>query len=70
MNDKADINVAIRELRKAIELHEKHMRGTAPTTGPAGMRSQQEMMDMMRRAMAALQGKPNALYSLFKMGGM
>jgi hypothetical protein len=70
MNDKADINVAIRELRKAIDLHEKHMRGTAPTTGPAGMRSQQEMMDMMRRAMAALQGNQNALYGLFKMGGM
>lgn len=45
-------------LEKAIALHAKHMNGTAPTTGPAGMRSQMEMMDLMKRALKALKGGP------------
>ena len=50
------VRVAMVFLRRAIALHEKHMNGTAPTTGPAGERSQAEMMTMMRRALAALTG--------------
>lgn len=65
-----DIEEARKQLRMAIELHEKHMKGTAPTTGPAGMRSQQEMMEMMKRAMAALEsnGYKSALHRLMMRG--
>lgn len=48
---------AISWLEKAIALHEKHMNGTAPTTGADGKKSQQKMMDHMRAALAALTGK-------------
>lgn len=41
-------------LEKAIALHAKHMNGTAPTTGPAGMKSQMEMMNMMKVALVML----------------
>lgn len=34
-------------LERAIALHAKHMNGTAPTTGPMGMKSQMEMMNIM-----------------------
>lgn len=50
----SDVRTAIRWLRAAIALHERHMSGDAPTTGAAGRRSQQEMMDQMRNALAAL----------------
>jgi hypothetical protein len=41
-------------LEKAIALHAKHMNGTAPTTGPMGMKSQMEMMNMMKSALLLL----------------
>ncbi len=44
-------------LRAAIELHRKHMNGTAPTTGAEGEESQQKMMDMMQQALEALGSK-------------
>lgn len=50
----SEVRTAIRWLRAAIALHERHMSGDAPTTGAAGRRSQQEMMDQMRNALAAL----------------
>lgn len=37
-------------LDDAIALHEQHMNGTAPTTGPDGERSQMQMMDQMQDA--------------------
>lgn len=46
--------MAIQNLRDAIALHERHMNGTAPTTGPAGEKSQQLMMDQMMEALRAL----------------
>ena len=52
----ADVPKAISWLKKAIALHEKHMAGTAPTTGKDGEKSQQLMMDQMRAALAALGG--------------
>ncbi|NQE62946.1 DUF2213 domain-containing protein [Caulobacter sp. RHG1] len=52
-----DIAEAKSQLRAAIALHEKHMSGAAPTTGKAGERSQQAMMDMMVRALEALTGE-------------
>lgn len=53
---KPDPTIAIIYLKAAIALHEKHMNGTAPTTGPAGEKSQSEMMEMMRSALSALGG--------------
>ena len=50
----SEVRTAIRWLRAAIALHERHMSGDAPTTGAAGRRSQQDMMDQMRNALAAL----------------
>lgn len=50
----SEVRTAIRWLRAAIALHERHMSGDAPTTGAAGLRSQQDMMDQMRSALAAL----------------
>ncbi len=41
-------------LERAIALHAKHMNGTAPTTGPMGMKSQMEMMNMMKSALMML----------------
>ncbi|HBI68752.1 MAG TPA: hypothetical protein DDZ22_06935 [Massilia sp.] len=45
-------------LRQAIELHERHMDGRAPVTGPEGDRSQMRMMMLMKDALAALTGRP------------
>lgn len=45
---------ALSQLDAAIALHEQHMNGTAPTTGPAGEKSQQKMMDQMMAARDAL----------------
>lgn len=55
-DDAADVPKAVLWLKKAIALHEKHMAGTAPTTGKEGKESQQLMMDQMRKALAALGG--------------
>jgi hypothetical protein len=52
-----DPNKARRHLADAIALHEKHMNGTEPTTGPAGEKSQVEMMRMMQQAYEALTGE-------------
>lgn len=52
-----DVESAIAWLEKAIALHEKHMAGTAPTTGKDGEKSQQTMMDKMKKALASLTGK-------------
>lgn len=49
----ADVNLAIGKLEDAIALHEKHMKGTAPTT----MVSQEKMMKMMKLAVEALGSK-------------
>ena len=53
-----DIPKAKSALEQAILLHVKHMRGTAPTTGKEGEKSQQAMMDMMLKAWKALGGEP------------
>lgn len=53
---KPDIDGAVSDLSAAIALHEKHMNGTAPTTGAAGDASQQKMMDQMTSALDALNG--------------
>ena len=52
-----DNGAARRYLADAIALHEKHMNGTEPTTGPAGEKSQEEMMRMMQQAYEALTGE-------------
>lgn len=52
-----DTETAVKWLKAAIKLHEDHMAGKAPTTGPAGEKSQQKMMDQMQRALAALTGE-------------
>ena len=41
-------------LKKAIALHEKHMNGSAPTTGKEGEKSQMLMMEQMKNALAEL----------------
>ena len=43
-------------LKKAIALHEKHMNGSAPTTGKEGEKSQMLMMEQMKNALAELGG--------------
>lgn len=48
--------LALEWLNKAIALHERHMSGAAPTTGAAGEKSQQLMMDQMIKARDALDG--------------
>lgn len=48
------VPMAFKWLQQAIDLHEKHMRGEAPTTGPRGEKSQQDMMNMMDNALAEL----------------
>lgn len=60
MEGGVDIERAISRLDLAIALHEKHMNGTAPTTGPEGEKSQQKMMDQMVAARTALGGSPMA----------
>lgn len=60
MEGGVDIERAISQLDLAIALHEKHMNGTAPTTGPEGEKSQQKMMDQMVAARTALGGSPMA----------
>lgn len=52
-----DQNKARQYLADAIAIHEKHMSGTEPTTGPAGDRSQTEMMRLMQQAYEALTGE-------------
>lgn len=52
-----DIKGAIKPLKAAIALHEKHMDGSAPTTGPAGEASQQKMMDLMQESLSVLTSK-------------
>lgn len=54
VNDNPDTSEAASQLDAAIELHKKHMAGAAPTTGAAGEKSQQKMMDQMMAARAAL----------------
>jgi hypothetical protein len=49
-----DVPKARRELDAAIALHEKHMNGTAPTTGAEGEKSQMKMMMQMKAARRAL----------------
>lgn len=63
-----DPQEAVQQLNDAIALHEKHMNGTAPTTGPAGEKSQQLMMDQMIAARDALTG--NSTAPMPAMGGM
>ena len=54
-------------LERAIALHAKHMNGTAPTTGPAGMKSQMEMMNLMKGALLVLRrGKMGGLMGSMK----
>jgi HK97 family phage prohead protease len=56
-----DLRTAVKELGDAIELHEKHMDGSEPTT----MASQKKMMRMMERAFEALTtGKPGGMKSI------
>lgn len=45
---------ALAQLDAAINLHEKHMMGEEPTTGKAGAKSQQVLMDQIKAARAAL----------------
>ena len=52
-----DPDKARRYLADAIALHERHMNGTEPTTGPAGEKSQAEMMRLMQQAYEALTGE-------------
>ncbi len=60
MEGGADIGSAMSQLDSAIALHEKHMNGTAPTTGPEGEKSQQKMMYQMVAARNALGGSSMA----------
>lgn len=53
---KPDVGKAVKSLSDAIELHQKHMDGTEPTTGEEGDKSQMKMMRMMKAALAALVG--------------
>lgn len=59
--DEPDVPKAKKWLGKAIALHEKHMDGTAPTTGDAGEASQKLMMTQMKTAMTALGGDMGAM---------
>lgn len=51
-----NISRATQLLQEAITLHEKHMTGEEPTTGPKGMDSQMKMMRLMEEALRALKG--------------
>lgn len=55
-SSKPDVGKAMKSLHDAIDLHEKHMDGTEPTTGAEGEKSQMKMMRMMKAALAALGG--------------
>lgn len=55
--EQPNIRRAKEKLSQAIALHEKHMSGKAPVSGPEGDRSQMAMMNMMKSAMDALNGK-------------
>lgn len=59
--DEPNVPKAKKWLGKAIALHEKHMDGTAPTTGDAGEASQKLMMTQMKTAMTALGGDMGAM---------
>ena len=52
----SSVGKAIAWLEKAIDLHKKHMDGTAPTTGEDGEKSQMLMMEQMEKALSYLQG--------------
>ena len=55
-----DAEKAEKSLRAAIDLHQAHMDGKEPVTGPDGDKSQMKMMKMMRAALSALVGKQPA----------
>lgn len=57
ISNATDTTKAEKSLRDAIELHQAHMDGKEPTTGPEGDKSQMKMMKMMKAALAALVGK-------------
>jgi len=52
---------AVKPLQAAIDLHGKHMDGTAPVAGHKGMASQQKVMDLMQEAMGHVKGPPGGL---------
>jgi hypothetical protein len=52
----SSVGKAIAWLEKAIDLHKKHMDGSAPTTGKDGEKSQMLMMELMETALSYLQG--------------
>jgi hypothetical protein len=54
-SDENGTEKAKQSLRDAIALHEQHMNGQAPTTGPEGEKSQMLMMEQMQDALAALE---------------
>lgn len=58
LGDMGDMGIeeATSQLDEAIALHQKHMDGKAPTTGPEGEKSQMQMMRQMKAARAALNG--------------
>lgn len=56
-----DINAAIAKLKAAVKLHQAHMDGKAPTTGPDGEKSQKKLMDMIVAALAAITGQPSSM---------
>lgn len=60
LKDKPDIDQARIFLEKSIKLHEEHMNGNAPTTGPEGEKSQQKLMDYLMKALSALGGNQNS----------
>ncbi len=55
--NEANAAKAEKSLKDAIALHEKHMNGTAPTTGADGEKSQMKMMRLMKAALDYLTGK-------------
>lgn len=65
-----DMEEAASQLDDAIALHQKHMNGTAPTTGPDGEKSQMLMMQQMKAARAALGGGSDNGDPSGGMGGM
>lgn len=60
----SNLRLAQRKLEEAIALHEKHMNGTAPVSGPAGDKSQLAMMNMMKASLAALTGRKTGLLDM------
>ena len=45
---------AAADLAKAILVHQGHMAGKIPTTGPKGEKSQMQMMSLMKAALGEL----------------